>query len=231
MLDIPDMPPSTVFLTDQTILSGASSFRLVERPLPANFVVADAFSPLKLSKYEDEGRCQSKYWVRGVLDDLSKNIRDSSDWDDLSQDPIFSTISSDGQVIPLEDLISLYSSREVRKEIQEVENKDDEDLQELSSPKSDSNTWDVMESLEHALSAGRRRQPESTSSTSSTLKDQSQPPREPEEVITAVGITGAPNPVLPPANPYASPSQEQLQDISPDHTSRSRSRSLARHET
>lgn len=230
-LDIPDMPPSSVFLTDQTILAGGSSFRLVERPLPNNSLVADTISPLKLAKSEDEGRCQSKYWDRGTLNDISKNIRYSGEWDDLSMDPIFSTISSDSQVIPLQDLISLYSSREVRKEIQEAENQDDEVRQEPSSPKIDCNTWDVMESLEHALSAGRRKQPESTSSTTSTLKDQSQPPRDAEETLAAMGTAGTPKSVRAPARPSPPHSQELQEDVSPDHNSGSLSRSPSVHET
>ena len=213
-LDVPDLPPSSAFLDDQTILNGASSIRLVERPLPANFLVADAISPLRLSKSEDQGRCQSKYWDHESLNDISQNIRDSADWDDLSKDPIFSFISDSSLVIPLQDLISMYNPHEVREETQEIETQDNRVLQEPSSPKSDNHTTDIMESLEHALSAGRHKQPESNSST---LKDESRLPRETEEIP---GVLSA---------------QEQAQGLTQEHreeaspnASRSRSRSSSR---
>lgn len=228
-LDIPDMPPSSVFLTDQTILNGTSSFRLVEKPLPANFVVAEANSPLILAKHEDGGRCQSRYCSPEALSNIFQNIRESSDWDDLSEDPIFLSIGSDSQLIPLEELVTMYNPCKARDDDQEAENETDKALHEHSSPKGDSNAWDVMESLENALNVGRSKPTESTSSTSSTLKDQSQPSKDAEETLASPGVTNAPKAARD-LSSHSPPLLAQEGSASPDHSPGPQSRSLPTHD-
>ena len=226
MLDIPDLPPSSRHLTDQKIRAGGTSIRLIGRPLPANFIVADAISPIDPPRPENDGLCDSKYQRRGFLKNLLQHVKDSDDWDELSKDPIFLTISDESQAISIQHLKSIYNPRLVDDNSQEAESQVDEAMEETRSPRNGSDTWDVMDSLEHALNAGRRKGNGSTHSTSST---QSKPRKDTEEVLAALGVTGAPKPVRAPARPYPPPSEDQHGQTSPDHLSRSRSRSASRH--
>lgn len=229
MLNIPDMPLSSARLTEQAVLAGTSLIRLVETPLPADFEVADATSPLESAKAENGGRCQSKYWGPGSLNDISQHIRETNEWNAISRDPIFLTFKDDSHVIPLEDLLSLYNPGRINEAIHGLEDQDDGAVQEPNSPKNDSDTWDIMDSLEQSLSAGRLKKPDSTSSNDITLEDQSQPPRDTEKLLAALGVTGASKPIGATARPYPLPPLEQNQHSSLDDNSRSRSRSLSRH--
>lgn len=230
-LDIPDLPPSSTLLTDEIIFAGRASFRLVKRPLPANFIVADAIAPFEVSRVEDQGRCESKYWGNGALSKLSQHVRNSNDWEDLLNDPIFLDIPVDSEIIPLEDLTSLYNPRHCDDGIEESEEQFEEVVTESKSPQNGEDIGDVMDSLEHALSEGRRKQPDSTYNTTNILKEPVQPSKNTEDVLAALGVTGAPKPVRAPARPYPPPSQEQQGRLPSDRRARSSSRSPSRYES
>ncbi len=223
-LDIPDMPPSSISLTDETILAGRALFRLVKRPLPANFIVADALAPFESSKVEDQGRCESKYWVKGALGKLCQHVKDTVDRDDLLNDPIFLNIPDESEIIPIEELTSLYNPSQCDDSNEQAEEQPGEVFEESRSPQNGGETGDVMDSLEHALSEGRRKQPDSNSSSSKIPKDAVMPPKNTEELLASLGVTGAPKPVRAPARPYPPPSLEHH-----DHRSWSGSRSPSRY--
>lgn len=90
-------------------------------------------------------------------------------------------------------------------------------------------SWDVMDSLENALNAGRQKEIEQAKQSNSTLEEHSRQPKDTEELLAALGVTGAPKPVRAPARPYPPPSQELMQ-ASPKSFSRSRSRTPTRRE-
>lgn len=226
MLDIPDLPSSSHHLTDQKILAGGTSIRLIGRPLPANFIVADAISPIDPPRPENDGHCVSKYQCRGSLKNLLQHVKNTDDWDELSKDPIFLTISDESQAISIQHLKSIYNPQLVDENSQEAESQVDEAMEETKSTRNGSDAWDVMDSLEHALNAGRHKGNGSTRSSSST---QSKPHKDTEEVLAALGVTGAPKPVRAPARPYPPPSEDQQGHPSRDKLSRSRSRSASRH--
>ena len=229
-LDIPDMPPSSTTLTDEIILTGRVSFHLIKRPLPSNFVVADAIAPFEASSVEDLGLCESKYWPKGVLSKLYQHVRDTSDWDDLLNDPIFLSIPDESEIIPIEDLTSLYNQSHCGDGNEQLEERVQEVVEEVKSPQDGEDTGDVMDSLEHALSEGRRKQPDAKCTTTDTPKEPVNPRTDTEELLASLGVTGAPKPVRAPARPYPPPSLEQQGRATSNHRSWSSSRSPSRYE-
>ncbi len=208
---------------------------LAGRPLSANFVVAEAI-PLLPPEPENDGCCRSKYTDRGKPDILGQNVKDTSYWEEFSRDPIFSPITLGGVVIPIDYLKSLYDPRQGNQEqSQEPENDDENSHQESKFGLDGEDVGDVMDSLEHALNAGRPKPLQLSSSKNGAAVDQPSVPhsgswipsaRDTEAMLAALGVTGAPKPVRAPARPYPPPSAQELpSQASPDGASRSRSRS------
>lgn len=96
MLDLPDLPPSTARY-------GEAVVPLVGMPIPANFVVADALFPMDPPPPEAQGCCLSKYVRAFQADTLSRNIKESTYWKDLKEDVAFSSLSTDGDFIMLDE--------------------------------------------------------------------------------------------------------------------------------
>lgn len=228
-LDIPDIPPSSKSLQDEVILAGHASFCLVKRPLPSNFIVADAIAPFESSRGEDQGRCESKYWPKGDLDKLYQHVKDSNDWVDVSNDPIFLTIPEESDSIPLEDLTSLYNQTHSDDGNEETEEQVQESVEDSRSPQDGGDTGDFMDSLEHALSQGRRKQPDQECSTTNIQKESAESHTNTEEILASLGVTGTPKPVRAPARPYPPPSSEQQGQVSSDHIRQPSSRSPSRY--
>lgn len=232
MLNIPDLPQP-----DQVVPSGSPPTRLVGRPLPTNFVVADAISPIGPPLQEDEGRCQSKYWGRGTSNHILQNIKDTGYWDDVEKDPIFCSIPDDDHVIPLDMVSSTYRPQQAEGNVQEpdpepeIEQPEPTPEPETKGPNNDRDTPDIMDSLENALNASRHKQPNIAKESNNTSEEESEAPKDTEQVLAALGVTGAPKPVRAPARPYPPPSHEQGTQASSAHGSRSRSRSPVRRET
>ena len=228
-LDITDIPLSSKSLQDEMILAGHASFCLVKRPLPSNFIVADAIAPFESSKGEDRGRCESKYWPKGDLGNLYQHVKDSNDWVDVSDDPIFLMIPEESEIIPVEDLTSIYNQTRsddgnegTEEHVQEV----DEDTRSLQN---EEDTGDFMDSLEHALSEGRRKQPDQNGSIINISKESAESHTNTEELLASLGVTGTPKPVRAPARPYPPPSSEQQGQVPSDHIRRPTSRSPSRY--
>ena len=246
MLDIPDLPQP-----NQVVPSGSPPTHLVGRPLPTNFVVADAISPIGPPSPEDEGRCQSKYWGRGTSTQIFQNIKDTNYWDDIEKDPIFFSIPDDHHVIPLDENLSMYRRHQAEENIRETERECERERErepepepepeveqleptpepDAQSPNDDRDTPDIMDSLENALNAGRRQHLDVAQENKSTSEESSEGPKDTEKVLASLGVTGAPKPIRAPARPYPPPSHEQGKQASSGHVSRSRSRSPVRRET
>lgn len=168
---------------------------------------------------------------RGKPDILGQNVKDTSYWEEFSRDPIFSSIRDNGAVVPIDYLKSLYDPRQANRGQSQEPEHDEESKFEVDGE----DVGDVMDSLEHALNAGRPKPLQLSSSKSAVAPDQtpaSNPgswiplARDTEAMLAALGVTGAPKPVRAPARPYPPPSaQEPSSQASPNDTSRSRSRS------
>ena len=205
------------------------------RPLSANFIVAEAI-PLLPPEPENDGCCRSKYTDRGKPDILGQNVKNTSYWEDLSKDPIFSSIPDDGVVVPINYLKSLYDPCQAHNEQSQESENDDINSHQVSKFEMDGeDVGDVMDSLENALNAKRPSPPEISSGKGSVIVGQTCAPhldcltpsaRDTEALLAALGVTGAPKPVRAPARPYPPPStQDSPSQASPNGTSRSLSES------
>ena len=223
---------------------------LVGRPLPADSIAADAISPIPAPPFESDGRCQSRYLNRGTLEPLIENIKSTGDWDNVKDDPIFLSVV-DGNIILFEDVIPIRGRRQPNDPEDEADWETKEPSYASQTMVDGSETWDVMDSLEHALNAGRSRAPDASynnqdpigeiplSSIPATLDldEKAKTARETEERLAALGVTGAPKPVRAPARPYPPPPPPPpppAYDVGPqashDSWSKSRSNSPARYD-
>ena len=200
--------------------------------------------PIPPPSVEDDGCSLSKYLAREKLESLDQNIKDSDFWDDLKEDPIFQPIPDDGAVITVAELISHRDVHHDAEEGSDSEREDGEVTQESNIMSDEPDSWDVMNSLEHALNAGGapandyqplgeplaqpveqahlQLQYEEASSEIDTA-------RATEERLAALGVTGMPKPVRAPARPYPPP--EPQNQASPTQDSGLRGRSPRRLDT
>lgn len=227
-LDIPDLPSSSRNLTDQIIISGGALIRLFGRPLPANFVVADAILPIQPPQREDDGRCQSKYWGRGSSEKLV-HIKETKDWSDFERDPIFSFDSDDNGMTPLGNLNfnGPQNNAQGSRRPSEATAED----RELSPGHKSRDAWEVMDSLERALSNESKKQSDTEAAISNVSTQKPSPPKDTELLLAALGVTGAPKPVRAPARPYPPPLPEHSKPGSAEHSCNSRSRSPTKGDT
>ena len=196
------------------------------------------------SSVEDNGRPLSKYLVHEDSDSLAQNIKESSYWDDLKEDPMFQSIPDDGDIIAVAELISHRDLHEDIEEGSETEKEDGELTQESNIMSDEPDSWDVMNSLEHALNAGgtpanvnqpmgepahQPLEPASLQLQYEEASPEAESSRATEERLAALGVTGMPKPVRAPARPYPPP-EPQLQ-ASPVQDLGSRGRSPGRLDT
>ncbi|KAL8800828.1 MAG: hypothetical protein Q9182_004888 [Xanthomendoza sp. 2 TL-2023] len=113
-LDVPDIP----------ILKHGTFASLVDRPLPANFIVADALEPFDPPPAENDGHCQSKYTVIDKLSTFTSSIKETKHWEDMKHDPIFRLYPNPSKLIPLERILERYRSQH------EHENSDPPELED-----------------------------------------------------------------------------------------------------
>lgn len=227
-LDVPDLPLSSRNLTDQIIISGGALIRLFGKPLPANFIVADAILPIEPPQREDEGRCQSKYWGRGSSEKLV-HIKETKDWSDFERDPIFSFNSDDDSMTPLDNLISNDSQDHAQGSRRPSEAKAED--HELSTGHKSRDAWEVMDSLERALSNESHKQSDPDAAISNVSTQKSPPPKDTEQLLAALGVTGAPKPVRAPARPYPPPLLDYAKQGSVEQFCTSQSRSPTKGDT
>ncbi|KAL8965137.1 MAG: hypothetical protein Q9183_004009 [Haloplaca sp. 2 TL-2023] len=103
-LDIPDIPPTSIGNVEYP------PPRLVDRSLPTNFIVADALDPFDPPLPENNGYCRSKYTAQDGSSTFLNSIRDTRHWQEFKSDPIFASVHTNRQVIPLDAILSTYQS-------------------------------------------------------------------------------------------------------------------------
>ncbi|KAL8657343.1 MAG: hypothetical protein Q9226_002017 [Calogaya cf. arnoldii] len=140
-LDVPDIP----------VVTQGSFASLVDRPLPANFVVADALEPFDPPPPENNGRCQSKYTVIDKLSTFTSCIRDTKYWDDIRSDPIFISCSKSSKLIPIERTLSMYRTRREDEGYEPADLEDGEWTRDPTTTIRQEGERDLMDRLEDSL--------------------------------------------------------------------------------
>ena len=127
---------------------------LVGRPLPTNFVVADALAPFAPPALGDKGLCKSKYMERAETDTELQNVKETSEWNSHKKDPIFASLSDDGRLVPLKEIDAIYRPHQIEQELADFDRIREpdhrEDHREDHHARYDDHE-DVMNSLENAL--------------------------------------------------------------------------------
>ncbi|KAL6719291.1 hypothetical protein ACLMJK_003530 [Lecanora helva] len=114
LLDVPDLPNSqsehgkTSYIQGTTLSAPAC---LINMPLPANFIVADALYPIPPPDPGQEGRCQSKYLRDVTIESLCGNIQGSKYWKDHKDDTAFLALLEDETVIPIDEVRAELAKR------------------------------------------------------------------------------------------------------------------------
>ena len=93
------------------------------RPLPNNFVVADALAPFAPPALGDNGLCKSKYLDRPDANHSDQNVRDTDDWINHKKDPIFAILSDESELIPLGEFDAIHRPHQSKQEIAPEPNK------------------------------------------------------------------------------------------------------------
>ena len=199
---------------------------LVGRPLPANFVVADALAPFAAPAIGDNGLCRSKYPDRPDYNAGDQNVRDTDEWENYKKDPVFSDLPSGGNVILLSVLDLIYRPTRV----EELTEADDIDVDNNRSP----NRADDIEqqTLIDSPRNSERGSPSIDEEKRQTERERSLPysPQElisetaTENVSVSHGPTGHSKPITLPPRPYPPPTP---QDKSGDNKRSSRSQSAS----
>ena len=209
---------------------------MVGRPLPTNFVVADALAPFDPPALGDGGRCRSKYLDRSNANDRSQNIKESGEWENVSKDPIFNEITSGGNVILLSVLDLIYRPNRIQEPSDNLEEDlpDDDYAPGDTDPKEESNETNSRDSSPR----GRRRRSYS-GGAHRAVEGHTPSPRSPntlpfsidtEDVVTPPSVDVAAKSMKPISRPYPPPTpQDGTRD--PSQFSTSRSASPRRHET
>ncbi|KAL8772677.1 MAG: hypothetical protein Q9209_002338 [Squamulea sp. 1 TL-2023] len=141
ILDVPDIP----------VVTQGSFANLVDRPLPANFIVADALEPFEPPPPENNGRCQSKYTVIDKLSTFTTCIKKTKYWDDMKSDPIFSCCSESSILIPMEQILVMYRTRREDEEFEPADLEDGEWSRDIMTTTQHEDGRDIINRLENSL--------------------------------------------------------------------------------
>jgi len=157
----------------------------VTRPLPCSFEKAEE-QALKLAPEKiGNGESVSIYFTAENAHQAFLNVRQTDDWDELKNDPIFAEIPAEKELITIEECIAMTDRPDVPVE---SEPPADEEMRDAG--------WNVMENLEQALTSGQEEDTRASASTAppaqvpNTSRSQSQ-----EDILAQLGVTGSPKPV------------------------------------
>lgn len=211
-------------------LVGGSQPTLIGRPLPTNFVVADALAPFDAPAFGDNGRCKSKYFDRLDTNDRLQNVRETSEWDKHEKDPIFNDIVPGGNVILLSVLDMIYRPVAVQEPSEGSETNCAAPSARSPSEADRTDEPDVHDTRRRASASDDEHTAFEEQGSPPHLRDGSRLEAASEDFQASLGVTGAPKSVGPVPRPYPPPTpQDKLRDN--NHSSRSRSASPRRYES
>ncbi|KAG8527611.1 uncharacterized protein KY384_007764 [Bacidia gigantensis] len=153
-LDVPDLPQA-IRLFGQAIL------KPVSRPLPANFIVADAIYPMAPPPPEADGRCFSKY-----SEDLNEarsleEMRNLACWKDRQGDTIFQEILSNDNITLLDDCLNKVRGSQKILTDDDVHRKSRSESRSVAPRSAEAAEMaESLETLERALAEAKAKQAE-----------------------------------------------------------------------
>ena len=196
---------------------------LVGRPLPTNFVVADALAPFAPPALGDKGLCKSKYVERAKPDTELQNVKETSDWNSHKKDPIFASLSDDSRLVPLKEIDAIYRPHQIKQELADSDHMREPDPREDRRARSDDHE-DVMNSLENALGGREIESPlngdrglRSRKRTHSQSREADLFRRESENLSSWRHTTGNSMRGKVPARPYPPPTPQESYDENGHH--------------
>ncbi len=164
----------------------------VAQPLPSNAAEADAIGRLPIAASLPAGVSISRYLRDLDPETFERNVKQKDKWIEVSDDPVFAEIRSDGDAISVSELV------ERRKEALAT---DDDDEAEDSEYRTGSQGYES--DYDDDRRANNREPSQSTACKhEGTLCPQAQAEeaqfsREQEERLAALGVSGIPKPVQP----------------------------------
>ena len=196
---------------NDTIL-GEKSPKPVGYALPADYEVFESVGgELPPPAVEADGCIQSVFVTRDSINKMLERFTDCGAWEFSEEDPIFLTFSHNNEIIPFEE----WSESRARRQSEEVESnagQEDDDLSlehqikndELSKRRPDSSDYEKNQNSPISHEASSVYYKSSIVPHRPTM-DLSGAARDTEEILAALGVTGAPKPVRAPARPYPPP--------------------------
>ncbi|KAL8678197.1 MAG: hypothetical protein Q9186_005414, partial [Xanthomendoza sp. 1 TL-2023] len=227
-LDVPDIP----------VFKHGTFPNLVDRPLPANFIVADALEPFDPPPAENDGHCHSKYTVIDKLSTFTSSIKETKHWEDMKHDPIFRLYPNPSKLIPLERILARYQTPHERGTSEPAELEDGEWTRNTMT-QTPIEGEDLMDRLENTLgtrpSVAESAHPHGKAPWEQKPRDDALSTRKPDRVVDVVNAMQAPGgqyhwkrktirPVPPP------PMREESPVPSPEHTPPMRTRTPSMYE-
>ncbi|KAI4254574.1 MAG: hypothetical protein LQ352_003013 [Teloschistes flavicans] len=139
MLDVPDIPVASL-----------------ARPIPSNYIVADALDPFDAPQPEDNGHCQSKYTTQDASNTFEKIVKETRYWEEMKKDSIFVPPRNISRVISLDAIMSIYQPHHNEGERDQADIEEGEwtrDTRAGAGYTEGRDVRDVMDRLEHSLTA------------------------------------------------------------------------------
>ena len=168
-LDVPDIPinrPAAMgnhkglFTLNTEVADGVLGWHppgLVLRPFASDYfaeeVIATLPPPLK-----SNGSSISRYFAASNCHESIQNVRETSDWASIKDDPVFQSISDNGPFVPIDYLKTHRTGSEHEVQRKEYETDEGEFSREPETGGSqgehkNSRGWSVMDNLEQALNS------------------------------------------------------------------------------
>ena len=234
MLDIPDIPKypgpnglSLIRLFVPRLINdaflGETCPKAVGYALPADFGVFESVGgELPAPALEANGCIQSVFVTRDSLNRMLERFIECGAWEFSEEDPIFLSFNHDSGTVPLEE----WSGNHVQRPSEEAESDVDQEDGEL--PPEDQITNDEFAEKRPNFPSYENQNGSITRESSSVYSKGTVLPQKPaqtiperpllsgpdhtpgagrdtEEILAALGVTGAPKPVRAPARPYPPP--------------------------
>lgn len=210
--------------------------------LPADFDVFESVGGILPPPAFEAGGClQSVFVTQSSLDGLSEKFTDFAAGEVSVDDPIFLEVRDDGEIISIEEWIGsrgLKISPDLESDLDREDGEWTQDNEmDIESPSEESvhtaDAHDIPSTYyRSSVTSPKIPQPHQKASTSGPGTEKvPDSTRDTEDILAALGVTGAPKPVRAPARPYPPPeSSRRVHKSAIGRVQRSRSLSPRNHD-